>query len=72
MTMGQLADLNVLCRLIDVYRDIDRCLDLRDLTGFARASHELREIMSGLRDLIDTISVADITSHARPNAAPLA
>lgn len=74
MTMGQLANVNVLCRLMDVCRDIDRCLDMRDLGGFTRASREFRDIMTGLRALIDTISVADITSHAPPStagAAPL-
>jgi hypothetical protein len=61
-----LADMNVLCRLRDIYRDIDRCLDIRDPRGFSRASHELRDVLSRLRDLIDHTSVADITSIGPP------
>ncbi|MBB4906212.1 hypothetical protein [Actinophytocola algeriensis] len=64
--MNPVADLNVLCRLRGIYRDIDRCLDTRDPRGFSRASLELRDVLSRLRDLIDNTSVADITSVSPP------
>lgn len=64
-----LADVNVLRWLRDIYRNIDRCLDMRDPGGFSRASHELRNLLSRLRDLIDNTSVADIASIGRPRAA---
>lgn len=64
--MHPVVELNVLCRLRDIYRDIDRCLDLRDSTGFRRASHELRDVLCRLRDLIDHTSVADIVSTGPP------
>jgi hypothetical protein len=65
-------DVNVLGRLRDVYRNIDRCLDIGDPRGFSRASLELRDILARLRDLIDDITVADITSHGPPQAADAA
>lgn len=68
--MGYLTDeVNVLGRLRDIYRNIDRCLDIGDARGFSRASHELRDVLSRLRDLIDNSTVADITSHGPPAPA---
>ena len=64
-----MADMNLLSRLRDLYRDIDRCLDTGDSSGFGQASLELRDILSRLRDLIDTTSVADITSNGPPHVA---
>jgi hypothetical protein len=56
----------MLQKLQDIYLNIDRCLDIGDLRGFSRASHELREFLSRLRDHIDNTSVADITSRETP------
>lgn len=56
-----MADLNALVRLRDIYRNIDRCLDVRDRRGFSRASLELRDVLTHLRELIDHTSVADIS-----------
>lgn len=65
--MGYLTDdVNVLGRLRDIYRNIDRCLDIGDTRGFSHASRELRDLLSRLRDLIDNTTVADITSHGPP------
>ena len=61
-----MAERNALSRLRDIYRDIDRCLDIGDARGFSRASHELREALCRLRDLIDNTSVADIISFGPP------
>lgn len=68
--MGHLSnDMNVLGKLRDIYRNIDRCLDIDDPRGFSRASHELRDVLSRLRDHIDNATVADITSHGPPQKA---
>ena len=65
-----MAERNVLSRLRDIYRDIDRCLDTGDSRGFNRASHELRDALRRLRDLIDNTSVADIIAFTpQPRAA---
>jgi hypothetical protein len=56
----------MLLKLQDIYLNIDRCLDIDDRRGFSRASHELRNVLSRLRDHIDNTSVADITSHGTP------
>ena len=64
-----MVEVNVLYRLRDLYRDIDRCLDMGDATGFSRASHELLDVLRRLRDLIDSTSVADIVSFAPPPQA---
>jgi hypothetical protein len=58
--------MNVLQKLRDIYLNIDRCLDIGDLRGFSRASHELRDVVSRLYDHIDNTSVADLTSRAAP------
>lgn len=64
--MRGIGEMNVLQKLRDIYLNIDRCLDIGDLRGFSRASHELREVVSRLRDHIDNTSVADITSRGTP------
>jgi hypothetical protein len=61
-----LGETNVFQKLRDIYLNIDRCLDIGDLRGFSRASHELREVLSRLRDHIDNTSVADITLRGTP------
>jgi hypothetical protein len=61
-----MVELNVLHRLRDLYRDIDRCLDVGDAKGFSLASHELLDVLHRLRDLIDSTSVADIVSFVPP------
>src|SRR5262245_10717380 len=48
-----LGETHVLQQLRDIYLNIDRCLDIDDLRGFSRASHQLRELLSRLRDHID-------------------
>ena len=58
--------MNVLQKLRDIYLNIDRCLDIGDLRGFSRASHELREVVSRLHDHIDNASVTDIASRGAP------
>ena len=62
----RVADVNVLNQLRTIYRDIDRCLDIRDPRGFSRASHELRDVLGRLRKHIDAVSITDIVSNARP------
>jgi len=57
-----LGRVDVLQKLRDIYLNIDRCLDIDDLRGFSRASHELWEVVSRLREHIDNTSVADIIS----------
>lgn len=64
--MRGLGEIDVLQKLRDIYLNIDRCLDIGDLRGFSRASHELWEIVARLRDHIDNTSVADITSGGTP------
>jgi hypothetical protein len=72
--MEQAADMNFLYRLRDIYRNIDRCLDIGDPREFRRAGHELRDVLRRLREVIDDASVADIavtrpgnvTCDARP------
>jgi hypothetical protein len=61
-----LGEIDVLQKLRDIYLNIDRCLDIGDLRGFSRASHELWEVVSRLRHHIDTTSVADITADGPP------
>jgi hypothetical protein len=52
--------------LQDTCLNIDRCLDIGDPRGFSRVSHELREVLSRMREHIDNISVADLTSRGTP------
>lgn len=70
--MEQAADMNFLYRLRDIYGNIDRCLDIGDLRGFSRASHELREVLRRLRKVIDDASVAGITAIGPRKVAPTA
>lgn len=60
------GETNVLQKLRDIYLNIDRCLEIGDLRGFSRASHELREVVSRLHEHIDNTSVADLTSRGTP------
>jgi len=61
-----IGETNVFQKLQDIYLNIDRCLDIGDLRGFSRASHELREVVSRLHEHIDNTSVADLTSRVTP------
>jgi GGDEF domain-containing protein len=56
----------VLQKLQDIYLNIDRCLDIDDRRGFGRASQELREFLSRLRDHLDNTSVTDIAARGMP------
>lgn len=64
--MRGIGEMNVLQKLQDIYLNIDRCLDIGDLRGFSRASHELREVVSRLHEHIDNTSVADLISRGTP------
>lgn len=59
--MYNFADAHVIyCRLVALYRDLDRLLDSGDRQGFAIACQELRDLLVRARALIENITVADI------------
>ncbi len=63
--------MNLLHRFREVYRDLDRSLDARDRREFVLASRRHQDLVARLRDLIDTISVADIVASDPWQAAGL-
>lgn len=64
------SGMNVFQKLRDIYLNIDRCLDIGDLRGFSRASHQLREVLSRLRDHIGNTSLDDIAAREAPVRHP--
>lgn len=64
-----MADVNFLLRFRDTYRHIDRSLDARDRREFVLACQELRDLLTRLREVIDTVSVSDLAAVERHASA---
>ena len=66
-----MTDVNFLVRFHDAHRHIDHSLDARDRRGFVLACQELRDLLTRLRDVLDTVSVSEIAAAAErhPSAA---
>ena len=60
-----MADANLLLRFHEAHRHIDRSLDARDRRDFVLACQERRDLLTRLRDVIDTVSVYDIAATKR-------